>query len=375
MAKDEKKDDVAATEAKPEVKAEEPKKKAPAKKAATKKVPAKKAATKKAPAKKPAAKKAPAKKKEEAKAEAEVAPVEEEKAEKPKKKAAAKKTPAKKKEEVKAEAEVAPVEDKKAKEPKKKKAPAKKKDAKAEAEVAPVEDEKAEEPKKKKAPAKKPAKKKEAEDAKAVEPAGEVIETVDEKTDIKITYTVKPLFGKYSFSGVVVHNPGLQRYINIEPVSIPHTGARHANRPFAKQHMNIVERLINGMMRTQHGTGQKAKMYRVVEEAFDIIQARTKDNPIQVYIDALCNGAPKEEVTRLRYGGINVPKAVDVSASRRLDISLRNICKGAVNSSQKSRKRLPQTLANEIILASNRDINSYTVGKKEELERIAASAR
>ena len=346
MAKDEKKDDVAATEAKPEVKAEEPKKKAPAKKAATKKVPAKKAATKKAPAKKPAAKKAPAKKKEEAKAEAEVAPVEEEKAEKPKKKAAAKKTPAKKK-----------------------------KDAKAEAEVAPVEDEKAEEPKKKKAPAKKPAKKKEAEDAKAVEPAGEVIETVDEKTDIKITYTVKPLFGKYSFSGVVVHNPGLQRYINIEPVSIPHTGARHANRPFAKQHMNIVERLINGMMRTQHGTGQKAKMYRVVEEAFDIIQARTKDNPIQVYIDALCNGAPKEEVTRLRYGGINVPKAVDVSASRRLDISLRNICKGAVNSSQKSRKRLPQTLANEIILASNRDINSYTVGKKEELERIAASAR
>ncbi len=318
MAEDEKKEDVAATEAKPEVKAEEkaeePKKKAPAKKAPAKKAATKKAATKKAPAKKAPVKKAPAKKKEEAKAEAEVAPVEEEKAE----------------------------------EPKKKKAPAKK------------------------APAKK---KKEAGEEKAAEPEGEVIETVDEKTDIKVTYTVKPLFGKYSFSGVVVHNPGLQRYINIEPVSIPHTGARHANRPFAKQHMSIVERLINGMMRTGHGTGQKAKMYRVVEEAFDIIEARTKDNPIQVYIDALCNGAPKEEVTRLRYGGINVPKAVDVSASRRLDISLRNICKGAVKSSNKSRKRLPRTLADEIILASKRDISSFAVGKKEELERIAASAR
>ena len=254
-----------------------------------------------------------------------------------------------------------------------KKAPSKKK---AEAkEEAPAEEEAAEAPKKK--PSKKAAAKKKeaaAEEAPA-EPEVEVIEAVDSRTEIKVSYAVKPLFGKYSFSGVVVPNPGLQRYINIEPVSIPHTGARHANRPFAKQHMNIVERLINGMMRTEHGTGQKAKMYRVVEEAFDIIERRTKENPIQVYIDALCNSAPKEEVTRLRYGGINVPKAVDVSASRRLDIALRNICRGAVQSSHKSRKRLPQSLADELVLASKRDINSFAVGKKEEVERIAASAR
>jgi len=205
---------------------------------------------------------------------------------------------------------------------------------------------------------------------------GEVlIETVDEKTDRKVTYTVKPLFGKYPFTGVVVTNPGLQRYININPVSVPHTGARHANRPFAKQHVNIVERLINGMMRSEWGTGEKAKMYRVVEDAFDIIAKRTKANPIQVFVDALCNAAPKEEVTRLRYGGINVPKAVDVSASRRLDIALRNICSGAISSSHNNKKRLQQCLADEIILASKREINSFAVAKKEELERIAASAR
>lgn len=334
MAKDDKKEDAkpekadAKAAAKPEVKAE------------------KKPAAKKPAAKKPAAKKAPAKK--EVKADKPAAKAE--------KKPAAKKPAAKK-----------PA----AKKPAAKKPAAKKTTSKKE--EAPVEEEKAEKPKKKPA-AKKPSKKKEevAEDA---APEGEVIEIVDEKTAIKVSYTVKPLFGKYSFSGVVVHNPGLQRYINIEPVSIPHTGARHANRPFAKQHMNIVERLINGMMRTGHGTGQKAKMYRVVERAFDIIGDRTKENPIQVYIDALCNSAPKEEVTRLRYGGINVPKAVDVSASRRLDIALRNICRGAVQSSHKSRKRIPQSLANEIILASKRDISSFAVGKKEEVERIAASAR
>jgi small subunit ribosomal protein S7 len=205
---------------------------------------------------------------------------------------------------------------------------------------------------------------------------GEVlIETIDEKTDRKISYTIKPLFGKYPFTGVVVTNPGLQRYVNINPVSVPHTGARHANRPFAKQRVNIVERLINGMMRSEWGTGEKAKMYRVVEEAFDMIHDRTKQNPIQVFVDALSNSAPKEEVTRLRYGGINVPKAVDVSASRRLDIALRNICHGAIQSSHNNKKRLQQCLADEIILASKREINSFAVAKKEELERIAASAR
>ncbi len=333
MAKDEKKEDAKPEKADAKVAAEPEAK-------AEKKPAAKKPAAKKPAAKKPAAKKAPAKKK----LEADTPAAKDEKAEEPKKKPAAKKAPAKKKEE-----------------PKKK--PAAKKTAKKKEEAP------AEEPKKKPAAKKTPKKKEEA------VPEGEVIEAVDEKTATKVTYTVKPLFGKYTFSGVVVHNPGLQRYINIEPVSIPHTGARHANRPFAKQHMNIVERLINGMMRTGHGTGQKAKMYRVVEKAFDIILDRTKDNPIQVYIDALCNSAPKEEVTRLRYGGINVPKAVDVSASRRLDIALRNLCRGAVSSSHKSRKRLPETLADELILASKRDINSYAVGKKEELERIAASAR
>jgi len=221
---------------------------------------------------------------------------------------------------------------------------------------------------------KKRAKKAKAEGQELAE--GEVlIETIDEKTDRKVSYTVKPLFGKYPFTGVVVTNPGLQRYININPVSVPHTGARHANRPFAKQHVNIVERLINGMMRTEWGTGEKAKMYRVVEDAFDIIAKRTKANPIQVFVDALCNAAPKEEVTRLRYGGINVPKAVDVSASRRLDIALRNICSGAISSSHNNKKRLQQCLADEIILASKREINSFAVAKKEELERIAASAR
>lgn len=183
------------------------------------------------------------------------------------------------------------------------------------------------------------------------------------------------LFGKFDLRDVEVADPGLRKYINLAPVGIPHTGARHANRWLGKTKINIVERLINNLMRTEHSTGKKSFSYRAVDNAFNIIAKRTKKNPIQVLVDALQNASPKEEITRLRFGGISVPKAVDTSSSRRLDIALRNICKGAQSSSHRNRKRMEMCLAEEIILASKGDMNSFAISKKEETERIAASAR
>jgi small subunit ribosomal protein S7 len=77
----------------------------------------------------------------------------------------------------------------------------------------------------------------------------------------------------------------------------------------------------------------------------------------------------------LRFGGISVPKAVDTSSAHRLDVAIRNICKGAVSSSHKNKKRMALCLAEEIILASKADMNSFAISKKEEMERIASSAR
>ncbi len=183
------------------------------------------------------------------------------------------------------------------------------------------------------------------------------------------------LFGKYDFEGIVVKDPGLIRYINVKPIAVPHTSGRHANKSFAKQRLNIVERLINGMMRSEHSTGEKAHAYNTVREAFRIINERTKLNPIQVYVDALQNVSPREEITRLRFGGISVPKAVDVSSSRRLDVALRNTCRGVIESSHKNKKRLAQCLADEILNASQGKVESAAMAKREEVERVAASAR
>lgn len=183
------------------------------------------------------------------------------------------------------------------------------------------------------------------------------------------------LFGKYASGEVVVKDGGLAKYINLTPTAVPHTTARHANKWFGKSKVNIVERLINNMMRTEVFTGKKLKAYNVTKKAFEIIEERTKKNPIQVLVDALENAAPREEITRLQFGGISVPKAVDVAPSRRLDIALRNISKGSVNASFKNTKPIEQCLAEELILASKGDMNSFSVAKKEEIERVASSAR
>jgi small subunit ribosomal protein S7 len=183
------------------------------------------------------------------------------------------------------------------------------------------------------------------------------------------------LFGKYSFSDVVVKDGGLAKYINLTPTVVPHSDGRHSGRWFGKAKLNIVERLINNMMRTEVFTGKKMKAYRTTQKAFDVIAKKTNKNPVQVLVEALENAAPREEITRLQFGGISVPKAVDVAPSRRLDIALRNVTKGAIQSSFKNTKSIHECLADELILASKNDMNSFSVSRKEEAERVASSAR
>ena len=183
------------------------------------------------------------------------------------------------------------------------------------------------------------------------------------------------IFGKYDTSEVVINDGGLAKYIDLTPTNVPHSGGKHANKWLGKSKLSIVERLINNIMRTEKYTGKKMKAYKTVSQAFDIVAQKTKKNPLQVLIEGLENAAPREEVTRLQFGGISVPKAVDISPQRRLDIALRNLCTGVVKASSKNKKPIYECLADEIMLAARGEMTSFSVAKKEEIERVAQSAR
>ncbi|MEM0380909.1 MAG: 30S ribosomal protein S7 [Desulfurococcaceae archaeon] len=183
------------------------------------------------------------------------------------------------------------------------------------------------------------------------------------------------LFGKWSYNDIVVLDPSLKKYICLKPVYLPHTGGRHEHRRFGKAEVPIVERLINKLMSPGRNTGKKHLAYNIVKKAFDLIYLRTGENPLQVFIRALENSAPREETTRIMYGGIVYHVAVDVSPQRRVDLALRFLAEGARNKAFNNPIPIEEALADEIILAANNDPKSYAIQKKEEIERIALSSR
>ncbi len=183
------------------------------------------------------------------------------------------------------------------------------------------------------------------------------------------------LFDKWDLSEVEVTDMGTRRYVDLSPRIVLHTGGKHSSQQFNKSSVPIVERLINRIMQKAANTGKKQRAYSIVVSAFDIIHEKTGKNPVQALVDAIANAGPREEVVRLKYGGIAVPKAVDTSPQRRVDIALRFIAEGARRSAFKSKRSMITSLADEIMAAASYDVRSYSINQKQSLERVAKSAR
>ncbi|MFC1455012.1 30S ribosomal protein S7 [Candidatus Undinarchaeota archaeon] len=200
-------------------------------------------------------------------------------------------------------------------------------------------------------------------------------------SDIKI-------FNKWDVSNIQYADAGVKDYISLTAMIAPTTGGKHVRTQFWKAKTPIVERLMNKLMVTGHlkegrvhkrtsgrDTGKKFTSYKAVKESFDTIAAKTKENPIQILVRALENAAPIAETTAFRQGGIIARKPVDLAPQRRIDLSLRFISHGAGQRCFRKKISLGDALAAELIDASNNDNKAYSVMKKEEYERVAASAR
>ncbi len=185
----------------------------------------------------------------------------------------------------------------------------------------------------------------------------------------------KLLFNKWDVAEVKVTDPSLMRYVTLTSLIIPHSCGKFSKQEFNKSNMMIVERLINRLMQTEKNTGKKQLAIRIVRDAFEIINKKTKRNPVEVLVEAIGNSGPREETVRLKYGGINVPKSVDTAPLRRVDTAIGFLAEATLKGSSTSKKSASAVLADELIAASKGDMKCFSVGKKEERERIAKSAR
>ncbi|MBT3721074.1 30S ribosomal protein S7 [archaeon] len=194
------------------------------------------------------------------------------------------------------------------------------------------------------------------------------------------------VFNRWSVEGISVHDKGLKKYISLKPKMVPKTGAKYAGSRFHKSKIFVVERLINRLMVSGHkskkhlissgrNTGKAHSVYDMVENAFLKIEKTLNKNPIEVFVQAIENAAPREEIITIEYGGARYPKAVEVAPQRRIDMALKYMVQGIYQKSFNKKKSAVDNIADEIMHAYNLSTNSVAVAKKLELERQADSSR
>merc|ERR1711972_342124 len=126
------------------------------------------------------------------------------------------------------------------------------------------------------------------------------------------------------------------------------------------------------------GSGKKLKAVQIVRHALEIIHVtKGKDaegnecNPLRILLQALENGGPREDSTRVGSAGVVRRQAVDVSPLTRINQAMSLMVAGARRAAFRNIKSMSECLADEVILCSANSPNSFTIEKKIEIERVA----
>ena len=211
--------------------------------------------------------------------------------------------------------------------------------------------------------------------------------TKTKKTEPKKSSSDTKLFNKYSFNDVKVDDFTLENYINLRPVIVPESCGRHEHKRFWKSNISVIERLVNRMLapgfigskikgrKSSYQTGKKSKLIKNLNSAFTLIHLNTGENPIQVLVDAILNCAPREETTKIAMGGISYASAVDIAPQRRVDLAIKYLVQAIAGRSHGNVRMFAENIAQELMLAAKNSQESRAVKRKDEVERIAVSAR
>ncbi|MEQ8748074.1 30S ribosomal protein S7 [Pyruvatibacter sp.] len=136
--------------------------------------------------------------------------------------------------------------------------------------------------------------------------------------------------------------------------------------PDAKFGDQVVTKFMNCLMYD----GKKSAAERIVYGAFDQIQVKTSQDPVQMFHDALTNVMPAVEVRSRRVGGATYQVPVEVRPERRRALAIRWLIAA---SRARNEKTMTDRLAGELLDAANN--RGSAIKKREDTHRMAEANR
>jgi small subunit ribosomal protein S7 len=127
-----------------------------------------------------------------------------------------------------------------------------------------------------------------------------------------------------------------------------------------------VSMFINRLMRD----GKKSVAQRVLYDSFDLIEARLKRQPIEVFEQALGNVKPQIEVKPRRVGGSTYQVPVPVDAERQVSLAMRWLLTAA---RARGGRSMAEKLAGELMDAASNQ--GAAVKKRDDTHRMAEANR
>ncbi len=128
----------------------------------------------------------------------------------------------------------------------------------------------------------------------------------------------------------------------------------------------VVTKFMNSLMKD----GKKSAAEGIVYGAFDIVEAKTKQDPITVFHGALDNIRPAVEVRSRRVGGATYQVPVEVRADRQQALAIRWLIDSA---RKRGENTMRERLSGELMDAMNG--RGQAVKKREDTHRMADANR
>ena len=128
----------------------------------------------------------------------------------------------------------------------------------------------------------------------------------------------------------------------------------------------ILTKFMNSVMKD----GKKSAAERIVYGALDVIEGRAKQNPLEMFHQALENVMPTLEVRSRRVGGATYQVPVEVRADRRQALAIRWIIAAA---RARGENTMVERLSGELLDAANN--RGTAVKKREDTHRMAEANR